>query len=203
MKNNSFKDIWVEVDGMLTPTTKQELRKILSKKVQTTLWKFYSSLVVSLLLSAGVLFFLIYAAFKQSFDTFYVINNVLAGALVVLYLVHYSNILIRAFNLKAAGLQLNTFLTKNIHLLSRSFSTYLDIILAPFLGLLLLLAVHGYYSVSEISLIIDNPETLWGLLFGIIAVGVAGFVTVRNVRNYFTKQLSILKHYKEQLFKED
>lgn len=77
MENSEFKNIWEEVDGMLTPKGPDALKDILAMKAKKTIRRFGIATWGSIILYAGVTTFSIAGIIKHVSDDYYVINNVL------------------------------------------------------------------------------------------------------------------------------
>jgi Na+/melibiose symporter-like transporter len=198
MKNNELRNIWVEVDGMLTQKSNSELKEILGEKARKTSRKFYVSAIGSIIICAGVLAFLIIALINHSNDVFYVVNNIVAGVIIIFYLIFYARLCNKLSGSKVRD-SLYQSIEQNYKLLSRSLKSKADMVFAPFLAFFLLIAIHGAFADYHLVNVTSEQETLWGLLFGIlIAIGVSIYV-FKSIRAYFTNQLEKLKYYRDQL----
>jgi len=199
MEHSEMKNIWVELNGILTPKDNDELKEILKKKANMTSRKFYIATIVSILLSAGVLAFLIVAIISHFSDIYYVINNLLLGLLLIVYLVYYFVIFRRLSYAQNAKFTLYESIERSFNTLSNLMTTRIEIILAPFLGLFLLISIHGFYSSSDLQEILHEEETLWGMVFGIGLAAAAGILVFRKIRTWFKKQLRILRYYRDHI----
>ena len=199
MENNEFKNIWMEIDGMLIPSSKGELREMLERRVKSHIKKIVIPVMLSFVISLGVLVFLIFTMMGQLHDNYYVINNLVGAILVLFYLIFYSVHLRRLSSLKLVRYSVYQSINQAIWTTSRMIRTPVEAVLAPLLGLSIILSIHGYFSVHELAGIGEDPEAFWGLLFGAVVASVAVVIVNLRIRRYFQKQLRILKHYEDQL----
>jgi len=199
MENKEFKDIWMELDGILTPKSKDELREILEKRAKRQMKKMIIPVALSFTLSLGALVFFIFTMFGQLHDSYYVINNLVGAVLILFYLTFYFVHLWRLSSFKGVRFSVSQSINHTIWAASQMLRTRMEAVLAPLLGISLILSIHGYFSVYELADIGKDSETLWGLVFGAVIALVAVVIVNLKIRRYFQEQLRILKHYQTQL----
>jgi len=199
MENNEFKNIWVEVDGILTPKSPDELRNILSTKAKRIVKRYGAATLGSIILCAAVVAFSITGIIKYASDAYYVINNVLLSLVAMVYLVYYLMLKRKLSYSVSVKLPVRDSIQKAWYVLTGAMKVRLEMILAPFLGLFLMLAIHRYFESNDLLSLLQDEETIWGLLFGITAAAFAGIFIFREIRKYFNNQLQILHHYMDQL----
>ena len=197
--NNDLRNSWSNVDDLLRHKSHEELRIMLEEKTKKNTLRFYLSTVASIILCIGVLTFLTVGIIKYSHDTYYVLNNIATGVIILFYLRYYLIIFDQLFSFKSEQRSLNENIRLNISILSGINKSKMEYILIPFLIVFLLLSVHRFYSSQNLLLLLQNEESLWGLLFGfLIGTGVKYYI-FKKTGAFVKKQLEILQLYKSHL----
>src|SRR6056297_1145659 len=185
MENSEFKNIWVEVDGVLTPKTPDELKHILGMKAKNIIRRFDIAIWGSIILCAGVIVFSITGIIKHASDDYYVINNVLLTLVTMMYFGYYLTLKRKLSYSVSVKLTVRNSIQNAWYVLSRTLKRKLEMKLAPLLGLFLMLAIHRYFESAELVSLLQEEETLWSLLFGIAAASFAGIFIFRKLRKNF------------------
>jgi len=75
MEKDELKNIWVDIQGVLIPKTRNELKEILIKKSRHVIGKFLKLLVLDVAISVGLLIFLVIASINRGDDVLYLLHN--------------------------------------------------------------------------------------------------------------------------------
>jgi cytochrome c oxidase subunit IV len=199
MENNEFKNLWVEVDGMLTPKSPDELKQILGMKAKKILKRYGTVTLGSIILCVAVVAFSIAGIIKHASDAYYVINNILLSLVTMVYLVYYLILKRKLSYSVIVKLPVLKSIQNVWYVLSGVMKRKIEMILALFLGLFLMLAIHRYFESTELLSLLKDEETIWGLLLGIAVAAITGVFIFRELHKYFGNELQILNHYIDQL----
>ncbi len=200
MQSDEFQKEWKKLDTEIQFKPKEELRKVLEKKIRQTMNRFYFFGLLSVIISAGVLVFLLITALNRS-DIWYRLNNLLIGLLVLISLIgtFWSWNKMRS---NKNNLSLKNWLEQRIFWLkkwiNRSFVWYV----LPVFILLTMLAINVYYEDRRYLDVFTDEETMWGLLFGFLAAMFVSVLGIRKTRKYQRRQLHELEELHQKLEKD-
>jgi len=199
MTTDSLQNIWKQVDSGIERKPENELNSILERKVRKTMNRFYLSLGVSVMISAGFLVFLIIASINKPDDILYLINNLLLVAIVLFSL---GSSLWSWYRLlyNRNNLSMKEWLEVRIGWLSKWLHNKLAYFLLPVLFLLTFFSLHfssPYLSFTQVAE--NKPEMLTGVFAGIIVGGIVVFFVFRAKRRYYLRKLDQLKELYDEL----
>lgn len=199
METNELKNIWIEMEGILTPKTKNELKEILLSKTKKILSKFRWFLMTSILLCIGVITFLIIASLKLKSDILYLLNNTVVALIIIALLVYYIKSYKKLYFNVSEDYNVYRSLNNKVQFLSKELKTKFEIILIPVLGILLILSVNVFYTSRNLLGTFQDKENLWGLIFGFSIGMLIAFYFARKISKYQKKELRILQNYLKEL----
>lgn len=199
METNELKNIWIEIEGTLTPKTKNELKEILLFKTKRILSKFRWFLMTSILLCIGVITFLIIASLEIKNDILYLLNNTVLAVIIITLLVYYIKSYKKLYFNVSENYNVYVSLNNKVQFLSKELKNKFEIILIPFLGILLILSVNVFYTSRSFIGTFQDEENLWGLIFGFLIGMLIALYFARKISKYQKKELRILQNYLKEL----
>lgn len=199
MENRELQMIWKKFD--VEPKPVEELDLLLTSKVRTTMNKFLAIRIISVLVSTGLLVFLAVTTIKRLNDVLYVINNSILGLITGIALVLGLLSFKKLQNYKY-DTSLKVWLENRIELFSRQLYgklRFLYLFLVPVLFILIDLSIHVYYEEKVMTEVLQNEESVTGLVVGtIIGLGVAFYGAIR-IRKFQATNLEFLKDLHKRL----
>jgi hypothetical protein len=199
METNELKEIWIELDGVLTKSSQAELKDVLITKTRKSLNKFRLFYLADITICFSVIIFLLLTAFQRQGDVLYLINN---GTLFIfmLYAMIFCLFYIKNLQKTIPGIDnLYELLESQVQLLSKSQNIKYDFILIPFISTLLMLSINVNFSSGTYIQAFQKEENLWGLVFGFITGTIVGFYSYFKLNNFYKEELTILKNYQNEL----
>lgn len=199
MENRELQMIWKKFD--VEPKPIEELDLLLTSKVRTTMNKFLVIRIISVLVSTGLLVFLTFTTIRRLNDVMYVINNsilgLITGTALTLGLLSFKKLQNYKYDTS-----LKVWLENRIQLLSRQLYgklRFLYFFLIPVLFILIDLSIHVYYEDKAMTEVLQNEDSVTGLVVGtIIGLGVAFYSAVR-IRRFQAANLEFLKDLHKRL----
>lgn len=198
MTTDSLQNIWKRVDSGIEQKPKNELDSILEKKIKRTMNRFYLSLGISVTISTGFLVFLIMGALNNPGDIVYLINNCLLFGL-VLYLLGNSLWSWYKLQYNKDNLPMKEWLELRIKWLSKWLGNKWVYFLLPFIYILTFFSLHFYDSYHSFTNALDNPETVFGTIIGILVGAVVVVFVFRKKRRMQLRRLEHLKELYDEL----
>jgi hypothetical protein len=201
MGTDKLQNIWKNIDSEIKHKTIGELNQSLSAKTRKTINKFLIFLVIDILVSVGLIIFLIITALNRQGDTLYQLNNVALTLITFLSLIISILFLNRLQNNKF-NLPLKDWMEQRIRLLSTWLLgkySKLYIVLLPILLVMINISIHVYYEYKPLIEVMKNEESVIGLIVGFIVGLFVSFYTINKIRRYQIKNLGFLKELYAQL----
>ena len=195
MENDELQKIWKSVDSEIDQKSKDELNLLLTSKAKQTINKFLSTIIISVIVSAGLMVWLIITSINRKDDLIYLINNATLGIVAVLGLlsglISWYKIQNNRYNQP-----IKNWLDERIGLLSSwlmgKFSK-LYLFLIPFLYILTVLSIHVYFENKTFMEVLNTEESVISL---IVAAPIGLFVSYygsRRIRKFQIQNLEFLK----------
>lgn len=195
MENIELQNIWKTIDNEINPKSKDELSLLLKSKAKQTLNKFIFILSTSILISIGLIIFLLITALKRQDDLIYLTNNALLGILVIVSLTSGVLSWYKIQNNKFS-LPLKDWLSERISLLSKWLTgkfSKLYFFVIPILYVLTVLSIHVYFENKSFIEVLHTEESVIGLIVGAPIGLFVSFFVVRKIRRYQLQNLNFLK----------
>jgi hypothetical protein len=195
MENSELQKIWKNVDTEINQRSKEELNLLLTLKAKQTVNKFLVIISVSILVSIGLLVYLIVTSLNRRDDLLYLINNVTLGIVTIIAILSGLFSWYKIQNNKYYQ-PLRSWLEVRINLLSESLTgrfSKLYLFLIPFLYVLLVLSIHVYFENKLFLEVLKTEESIIAL---IVAAPIGLFVSfygARKIRKYKLNNLEFLK----------
>jgi di/tricarboxylate transporter len=196
MKTEKILDTWKKIDSEVKPKTKEEMEQILSNKVKRTVNKFAVLIIIDLVCSIGLTTFLIITSLNRMNDTYYLINNISLGLIVIAAMITSIWSLKKLHEGKFYP-TLKEQLEQRIELLSKWLNgeyKWIYIVITPIILLMVLISIHVYYEYMPLVDVLKNDDSLFGMLFGFPIGLFVAYFTIQKIRKH---QLVYLKNLKE------
>ncbi|PKO98897.1 MAG: hypothetical protein CVU13_07125 [Bacteroidetes bacterium HGW-Bacteroidetes-8] len=201
MENNELQKIWKNIDSEIDLKTTGQLNQLLDNKIRKTINKFFFILSIDIIVSFGLIVFLIVTALNRQDDIFYLINNS------ILFLITFSALIISLFSLNKlnrnqCNLSLKDWLEQRINLLSRWLLgkySKLYIVIIPILLVMINISIHVYYEYKPFVEVMKSEESIIGLIVGFLVGFFVSYFAINKIRKYQIKNLEFLKELHTQL----
>lgn len=195
MENKELQKIWKNIDAEVNPKSKDELNLLLISKTKQTINKFLAIISFSILVSVGLLVYLIITTLNRPGDFIYLINNVTLGVVTIASL--FSSLISwRKLQNYKYDQPLKNWLEVRIKLLSKWLTGRFSnsyIFLIPFLYLLTVLSIHVYFENKSFIEVLHTEESIIGLIVAIPIGLFVSYYAVRKIRKYQRYNLEFLK----------
>lgn len=195
MENNEIESIWKKVDSKISPKSIDELNELLHTKTKQTMNKFLYFLSVDIMVCIGLIIFLITTALNRQGDIIYQVNNAVLSLIALFSLI----VSLLAWNMlqnNKYNLSLKDWLEERIKLLSKWLLgkySKLYIVLIPVLLIMINLSIHVYYEYKPFIEVMNNEESIYGLVIGFVVGLFVSYFVVNKIRKYQLKNLEFLK----------
>ncbi|OFY89941.1 MAG: hypothetical protein A2266_10740 [Bacteroidetes bacterium RIFOXYA12_FULL_40_10] len=201
MENNELQKIWKNIDSEIDLKTTGQLNQLLDNKIRKTINKFFFILSIDIIVSFGLIVFLIVTALNRQDDIFYLINNS------ILILITFSALIISLFSLNKlnrnqCSLSLKDWLEQRINLLSKWLLgkySKLYIVIIPILLVMINISIHVYYEYKPFVEVMKSEESIIGLIVGFLVGLFVSYFAINKIRKYQIKNLDFLKELHTQL----
>ena len=195
MENNELQKIWKGIDTEINPKSKDELNLLLTSKAKQTINRFLIIIVLSIIVSAGLMVWLIITSLNRQDDLVLLINNATLGIVTIIAFV--SGILSwRKLQNNKYNLPLRDWLEVRIIPLSKDLTgrfKNLYIFLVPLLYILTTSSIHVYYEHKYYVEVLKTEESLIGLIVGTSIGLFVSYYAARKIRKYQLHNLEFLK----------
>ncbi|PKP07292.1 MAG: hypothetical protein CVU10_07045 [Bacteroidetes bacterium HGW-Bacteroidetes-5] len=201
MENNELQKIWKNIDSEIDLKTTGQLNQLLDNKIRKTINKFFFILSIDIIVSFGLIVFLIVTALNRQDDIFYLINNS------ILILITFSALIISLFSLNKlnrnqCNLSLKDWLEQRINLLSKWLLgkySKLYIVIIPILLVMINISIHVYYEYKPFVEVMKSEESIIGLIVGFLVGLFVSYYAINKIRKYQIKNLEFLRELHTQL----
>jgi hypothetical protein len=195
MENNELQKIWKNIDTEINQKSKDELSLLLTSKAKQTINKFLSIIIISIIVSAGVLVYVTITSLNRKDDLIYLINNVTLGIVTITALLSGIFSWYKIQN-NRYDQSLRNWLEVRINLLSKGLTgrfSKLYLFLIPFLYVLIVLSIHVYFEYKPFIEVLKTEESIIALIVG-APIGIfVSYFAARKIRKYKLRNLEFLK----------
>ena len=204
MENTELQRIWKNIDSEIELKTSGELNQLLNNIIRKTINKFFVILSIDIIVSAGLIVFLVVTALNRQDDIFYLINNT------ILFLITCSALIISLLSLNKLNrnqrnLSLKDWLEQRIKMLSGWLLgkySKLYLVLIPLLLVMINISIHVYYEYKPFVEVMKSEESIIGLIVGFLVGLFVSYYAINKIRKYQIKNLEFLKELHSQLCNE-
>ncbi len=205
MENKELQKIWKNLDVKTNQKSKDELNLLLISKTRQTINKFTIVIVTSIIVSVGLMIWLIITSVNRQDDLIYLINNLTLGILTAISFISGLFSWYKLQNYKYSQ-PLSNWLETRIKLLTKWLTGRFSksyIYLIPFLYLLTVLSIHVYFENKSFIEVLNTEESIIGLIVGIPIGLFVSYYVVLKIRKYQLHNLEFLKNLQGRLYKLD
>jgi len=194
MENNELQAIWKTLDTGGQQQSKEELELLLRSKARQTLNRVVSETLISVLISAGLFIYLIITSINRTDDIYFLTINIMLLVITTISIISgylsWKTLRGRPSNqpLKVWLEQRTSVLTKWLY--GRYCKLYLYLI--PPLFVLILLSIHVYFEYKPFLEVLNNAESVTGLLVALPIGLFVSFFTSARIRRHRKQQLEFL-----------
>ena len=201
METNEFQNIWKNIDTEIKLKSKEELHLLFTTKTRKIINKFLILFAIDIIVCIGLIAFLIITLLNRPGDTIYQVNNSLL-CLFTVFSLFVSVLSLNKLQNNEFNIPLKEWLEQRITLLTRWLlgkysKSY--IALLPILVLMIMLSIHVYFEYRPFIEVLNNKESIYGLIVG-YAIGLfVSFYTLSKIRKYELNNLDYLKELHDRL----
>lgn len=195
MKTNELQNIWKNIDSEINLKTNEELNQYLAVKTRKTINKFLLFIAIDIIVSVGLIVFLIITALNRQADIIYLLNNsilcLITLSLLIISLLSWKKIQNNKYNLP-----LKDWLEQRIELLSSWLLgrySKLYIVIIPILMIMIMISIHVYFEYKPFIEVMKDEESIFGQIFGLIIGLIFSYSAVNKIRKFQIKNLEFLK----------
>jgi len=204
MENNEFQKIWKTIDTEINQKSKDELNLLLTSRTRQIINKFLVIMSISIVVCAGLLIYLTITSLNRQNDLIYLINN---AALGILTIISFISGLFSWYKIQnnRYNQPLKSWLEARIGLLSKWLTgrfSKLYLILIPILYILTVLSIHVYFENKSFIDVLNNEESIMGLIVGAPIGLFVSYYAVKKIRKYHLNNLEILKELHKRVCNE-
>lgn len=201
MENTELQRIWKNIDSEIDLKTSGELNQLLNSKIRKTINKFFVILSIDIIVSAGLIVFLVVTALNRQDDIFYLINNTILCFITFSALI-ISLLSLNKLNRNQCNFSLKDWLEQRIKMLSGWLLgkySKLYLVLIPLLLMMINISIHVYYEYKPLVEVMKSEESIVGLFVGFLIGLFVSYYAINKIRKYQIKNLEFLKELYAQL----
>jgi hypothetical protein len=195
METNELQNIWKNIDSEISLKTTEELNQLLTIKTKKTINKFLFIFSLDIIVSVGLIVFLIITALNRQSDIIYLVNNTILCLITLIALI-ISLLSWNKLQSNKCNLSLKDWLEQRIKLLSRWLLgkySKLYIVLIPLLLVMINLSIHVYFEYKPFLEVLKNEESIYGLVIGFPIGLLVSYFVISKIRKYQIRNLEFLK----------
>jgi len=172
MDKNEIKNIWQGANRSTEHFSKEEIEKLFNKKSKTIMRKFIFWFIISIILSIGLLLYLVITSVLRFDDLYFVFVNLLLIILTAYFLTEYLKGYYKLNSIKIANGNLKEMVQQKIRLIKRYLvgTKLSSLIIIPFV-ILLMISIYVFFEKEDMIKVLAMDDSIWGLIFGgIVAI---------------------------------
>lgn len=199
MKRDELQNIWRKGDGSIEMKSSEELNRILDAKMKVIMKKHFFVNFISVSVGIILITLLIYAGIKRSYDSYYMINNIIlciiVSCCVIMGILSYSRM-----NNNKKGIPLRDWLKYRIQEISKSQKRYpVRCLFAFFMVLPCYLSFFVYFINRPFIEVIHSEQFYPSFLIVFFSGTFSALLAIRNIKVYHQKNLDKLKKLYNEL----
>jgi len=194
MEKNELQAIWKTLDTGGQQKSKEELQLLLRSKARHTMNRFVTETLISILISAGLFVYLIITSINRADDMYYLAINIILMVITLISLVS-GYLSWKTLRGSPSDQPLKVWLEKRTRVLTKwLYGRYckLYLYLIPPLFILILLSIHVYFEYKPFLEVLNNAESVTGLLVALPIGLFVSFFTAGRIRRLRKQQLEFL-----------
>ncbi len=202
MENNELQAIWKTLSTEGPKRSKEELQLLLRSKARHTMNRFVTETLISILISAGLFVYLIITSINRADDMYYLTINIILLVITLISLVS-GYLSWKTLRGSPSDQPLKVWLEKRTRVLTKwLYGRYCKLhlyLIAP-LFILILLSIHVYFEYKPFLEVLNNAESVTGLLVALPIGLFVSFFTARKIRRLRKQQLEFLLDLQTRLY---
>jgi len=200
MENNDLHKLWKKTDQLDNNLDKNQLKSMIMKKNKRIFLEFTVFYIVSMVISAGAMVYLIISALKRSNDGYFLCMN---GLLFVFSLVAFMSSFFAIKTVKPempADSNLQEFIVQKVSSLEKScMQVKYQNPLLLLLTILFALSIQVFFANKPLQEIMSTSQSAWGFVFGMVVSVPLGMFLSRKIMKHYTMKMKQLKTNLEEL----
>jgi len=195
METHEIENTWKNIDPVINLKSPEELNQLLASKTRQTVNKFLVILAIDIVVSIGLILFLVITTINRPGDNYFLANNALLSlatlAALVVSISSWYNLNNDKFNLPVREWLEQKIKLLSVWLLGRYSKGYFIII--PVLLVMIEVSIHVYYENKPFTEVMKSEESVIGLIVGFIVALAVSYYAIGKIRKYQLKNLEFLK----------
>lgn len=195
MDKDEIKNIWQGANRSIEHFSKEEIGKLFNQKSRTIMRKFILWFIISIILSIGLLLYLVITSVLRFDDLNFVFVNLLLIILTIFFLTEYLKGYYKLNSIKIANGNLKEMIQQKIRLIKRYLigTKLSSLIIIPFV-ILLMISIYVFFEKEDMIKVLVMDDAIWGLIFGGIVAIIIKWWVRKKMRKYFESNLTRLEN---------
>ena len=166
MDKDEIKNTWQGAGRSIERFSKEEIEKLFNQKSRTIMRKFILWFIISIVLSIGLLLYLVIASVLRFDDLNFVFVNLLLIILTIFFLTEYLRGYYKLNLIKIANGNLKEMIQQKIRLIKRYLigTKLSSFIIIPFV-ILLMISIYVFFEKEDMIKVLVMDDAIWGLIF--------------------------------------
>ena len=195
MDKDEIKNTWQGASRSIEHFSKEEIEKLINQKSRTIMGKFILWFIISIILSIGLLLYLVITSVLRFDDLNFVFVNLLLIILTIFFLTEYLKGYYKLNSIKIADGNLREMIQQKIKLIKRYLigTKLSSLIIIPFV-ILLMISIYVFFEKEDMIKVLVMDDAIWGLIFGGIVAIIIKWWVRKKMRKYFESNLVRLEN---------
>lgn len=175
--------------------SKEEIEKLFNQKNRTIMRNFILWFIISIILSIGLLLYLVIASVLRFNDLNFVFVNLLLIILTIFFLTEYLKGYYKLNSIKIANGNLREMIQQKIRIIKRYLigTKLSSFIIIPFV-ILLMISIYVFFEKEDMLKVLVIDDAIWGLIFGGIVAIIIKWWVRKKMGKYFESNLVRLEN---------
>lgn len=200
MDKDEIKNIWQGANRSIEHFSKEEIEKLFKQKSRTIMRKFILWFIISIILSIGLLLYLVITSVLRFDDLYFVFVNLLLIILTAYFLIEYLKGYYKLNSIKIANGNLKEMIQQKVSLIKRYLigTKLSSLIIIPFV-ILLMISIYVFFEKEDMIKVLVMDDAIWGLIFGGIVAIIIKWWVRKKMRKYYESNLTRLIENLEEI----
>jgi len=200
MDKDEIKNTWQGASRSIEHFSKEEINVLFKQKNKTIMRRFILWFIISIILSIGLLLYLVITSVIRFDDLNFVFVNLLLIILTIFFLTEYLRGYYKLNSIKIADGNLREMIQQKIMLIKRYLigTKLSSLIIIPFI-ILLMISIYVFFEKEDMIKVLVIDDTIWGLIFGGIVAIIIKWLVRKKMRKYYESNLTRLIENLEEI----
>ncbi len=200
MDKDEIKNTWQGASRSIEHFSKEEINVLFKQKNKTIMRRFILWFIISIILSIGLLLYLVITSVIRFDDLNFVFVNLLLIILTIFFLTEYLRGYYKLNSIKIADGNLREMIQQKIRLIKRYLigTKLSSLIIIPFI-ILLMISIYVFFEKEDMIKVLVIDDTIWGLIFGGIVAIIIKWLVRKKMRKYYESNLTRLIENLEEI----